>query len=465
MEKSCTFTTTTTITHETADTVSSASLVAVSEALARQLELEYLDEYLARQMQHTMDNFQDNNNNNNKDIVFSNKAMMSLLDDLKPDVEDCQIYLSDDNNDDDDDDDEQKSNKEDSKLPPIVALRRGRAICGAPQDQQQQQQQQHQSASFKNDTFSNSPPVARRIVVAPSSSSSSSLIPSPSCSSLQRALRHLEYGDTAHAAARKPSSLQRAILLGKRHRGGSNFAAAGGFPDDDDDDDYSALCLQQGLMYKTNDDDKDNDAAVAASEALAQQLQQELDREELLERQQLCHEAETLMHTSVTGRAWKFVEQVLALHEQYKQSGMLESNVIVPLATDDMVFWTEKLIQKQDSFRAKNRPTTVSLGFHFTNPTNLSQIRTNGLLTKQERQDRNINSTFNGSVYGDGVYTAEDVTVGSSGRYGDIGIICACLNGKEKMGGRNFDPPGDDGGGGDDDQDFSSLSRVLEWLF
>lgn len=397
--------------------------------------------------------------------------MSLFLDDLKPDVEDCQIYLSDDNDDDDADNDEQKSNKEDSKLPPTVALRRGPAKFGAPQNSssssssstiigfhQSDQQQQQQSASFKNDNLSNRP-----------SSSSSSLIPTPSCSSLQRALRRLEYGDTAAAgsggddgqlaasasAARKPSSLQRAILLGKRHRGGSNFAAAGGLPDDDGD--YSALCVQQGLMYKTNDDDKDDDAAVAASEALAQQLQQELDREDLLERQQLCREAETLMHTSVTGRAWKFVAQVLALHEQYKQSGMLESNFIVPLATDDMVFLVEKLIQRQDSFRAKNRPTTVSLGFHFTNPTNLSQIRTDGLLTKQERQDRNINSTFNGSAYGDGVYTAEDVTVGSSGRYGDIGIICACLNGKEKRGGRNFDPPGHDGGGDDDVQDCNVL--------
>jgi hypothetical protein len=455
MEKTCRFATTISTTTYDTDT-------AAAVALARQLEQEYLDEYLARHIQFTINmDIPDHQQGRDRKSTNNNKAM-SLLGDLKPDL-DCQIYLSDDDyyyDDDDDDDDEEKSNKEDSKPPAIVApiasnSSKGRASFGAAQTsssisnssssggggtirgqafhnpQQQQQQQQEHYTSLQTGTFSSPGIAAQRIVAPVSSTRATTTITLSSSSSLRRALLlehrggcgityapHTAFAAAAAAASaggagrlaaapppppKRPSSLQRALLLEKQH-------------------------------------------------AFAQQLQQQYDRE-LWEQEHSRLEAETLMHTSVTGRAWKFVEKVLALHDQYKQSGLLESHLIVPLATDDLVYLTEKFLRKQAALRVQNRPTTVTLGFHFTTSTNLSQIRSNGLLTKQERQDRNIHSTFNGSVYGDGVYIAADVTVGASGRYGDIGILCACLHGREKKNGKNFH----DGG---DDQDSNALKLV-----
>lgn len=51
----------------------------------------------------------------------------------------------------------------------------------------------------------------------------------------------------------------------------------------------------------------------------------------------------------------------------------------------------------------------------------------NGLLTFQERQTKGVFSRFNGSAYGDGVYTANNAH--AHNRYGEVGLLVARLKG------------------------------------
>ena len=55
-------------------------------------------------------------------------------------------------------------------------------------------------------------------------------------------------------------------------------------------------------------------------------------------------------------------------------------------------------------------------------------IRSNGLLTKAERNAKSINSRNHGSIFGDGIYAANYPT--SFARYGEQGLLVARLIGK-----------------------------------
>ena len=72
---------------------------------------------------------------------------------------------------------------------------------------------------------------------------------------------------------------------------------------------------------------------------------------------------------------------------------------------------------------------TVDIGYHWTRQENLDSIQTDGLLTKAERDSLGIAAHYNGSAYGDGVYTAGNPYKFSRQRYGDIGIMVARLQG------------------------------------
>ena len=46
------------------------------------------------------------------------------------------------------------------------------------------------------------------------------------------------------------------------------------------------------------------------------------------------------------------------------------------VATTDMVFMTERLLDLQDIFYAEGKPTQVDIAFHYTRNENLENIRT-----------------------------------------------------------------------------------------
>ncbi|GKY94347.1 hypothetical protein MPSEU_000400600 [Mayamaea pseudoterrestris] len=104
---------------------------------------------------------------------------------------------------------------------------------------------------------------------------------------------------------------------------------------------------------------------------------------------------------------------------------------IATVAIDDLVYLAERLIVKQNEFKATNVCSNICIGFHYTKPENMKHIRTNGLLTRMERSDKKIKAKFNGSAYGVGVYTASNpIAYRGAKQYGPICLIVARLKGE-----------------------------------
>ena len=159
-------------------------------------------------------------------------------------------------------------------------------------------------------------------------------------------------------------------------------------------------------------------------EYLAHRLQEELEREERAHREHLNGEHERKMVASHTGRAWKFVEKVFRLHRTKNYLTGVD-----PVAVDDMVFLAENMLRAQNEFRMKGLPWKVDIGYHYTKEENMARIKTDGLLSRAERHENQIKSSFNGEAYGPGIYTGNDCESFCS--YGKVGLIVARLKGLE----------------------------------
>ena len=164
---------------------------------------------------------------------------------------------------------------------------------------------------------------------------------------------------------------------------------------------------------------KDGDDAMLAS-----LLQEEEDK-----RASSQLEKRVYMLSTKTGRAFLFVKAVIDVVEQVGRT--VDHNVadkINAIATDDLVFLTENMLDAQDSFRMDGKPYTIDLGYHNTTKKNLERIKTDGLLTKKERTRFQIYSSYRGSYFGDGVYTANNPVAFKS--FGDTGLLVARLQGR-----------------------------------
>lgn len=135
-------------------------------------------------------------------------------------------------------------------------------------------------------------------------------------------------------------------------------------------------------------------------------------------------------------QAWKFVEKVFALHRELclqpvlgNALGNSQTCFCQPVAVDDMVEMAERLFEAQAVFDIERKPTHVDIGYHYTRSANLRKIRTHGLLTKAERFQKSVEPVhYNGSAFGDGVYTGSNPY--SHRSYGDVGLLVARLKGK-----------------------------------
>ncbi|CAB9523544.1 unknown protein [Seminavis robusta] len=192
-------------------------------------------------------------------------------------------------------------------------------------------------------------------------------------------------------------------------------------PSEDDDD--SVVLVHPYRHFATKEEQEMTDAKLAASlqsaetKARDHRKQQELD----------------FMKKSHAGRAVLLVEKVIALllKPEYVKEG------IEPLGRDDAVFLAEQLFamqaelqqkkisskksQKDDSAppkgarksnkkkaiapNTKEIPTHVSIGYHYTSQVNLDSIRTDGLLTIEDRQAATHTNMRNIAYFGNGIYT------------------------------------------------------------
>jgi deltex-like protein len=201
---------------------------------------------------------------------------------------------------------------------------------------------------------------------------------------------------------------------------------------DDDEDDGN-----QKLPAKRKPPNTEGDAA------LARRLQQKEDKK----RKKLEQNG---MQETTAGRAFLLVERILELHKQILQDpkvtkliaeGKVEQGAVHTIGRDDMVFLAEKLMECQEEYSKSNKPTHVSLTYHFTNEKNLQSIRQDGLLSYAERRANNI-QTQRRAFFGDGIYTATNPF--AFRHFGDVGILTAVLKGQEERvgssGGGSQDP-------------------------
>jgi len=138
--------------------------------------------------------------------------------------------------------------------------------------------------------------------------------------------------------------------------------------------------------------------------------------------------------SSVSKRACRLLEMVSALvDEMQKKLDPSIAQAIKPVAVGDLVYFTERMIEMQARFKREGKPTLVDVGYHYTRSTNMENIRQGGLMTRTERDASKINSSFNGAVHGDGVYTGNNPHAFHGFGRSDIGLLIARLKGQTKQ--------------------------------
>ena len=133
------------------------------------------------------------------------------------------------------------------------------------------------------------------------------------------------------------------------------------------------------------------------------------------------------MYDTIEGKAFLFVERVLEKHKELSAGSAVTDSLISPVARDDMTFMAERMFQEQQNFWSAGKPVRVDIAYHYTQSQNMDRIRTDGLMTHAERQAASVTSNYNGSVYGDGVYTGNGPFAFRA--YGDVGLIVARMKG------------------------------------
>ena len=201
--------------------------------------------------------------------------------------------------------------------------------------------------------------------------------------------------------------------------------------------------------HKLKYNEKDCEGAIAknADARIASQEQHVVDCDEALALA-LARDQEDVVNSassaSFTTKAWNFVQTVLEEHSKLQGHMASSNNNAVSLelvGIDDMLVLVERLAEAQAVFGFDQKMTHVDIGYHYTRGDNLHNIRSNGLLTRTERRAKGVDNNYNGSAWGDGVYTANNPHAFRNGNFGDTGLIVARLQGDRRpavLHGRSF---------------------------
>lgn len=158
-------------------------------------------------------------------------------------------------------------------------------------------------------------------------------------------------------------------------------------------------------MHRDDDTGGDN----TGDEAFARKLQAEDD---FISQIASPRQEQRRMMETIPGRAVLFVERIIRLVDEMNttntnsNSTHQNQHTVEPVTKDDMVYFAERLLRKQEEFQLNGIPFQVCIGYHYTNDANMQKIRENGLMTRQERATNQVvSSNTHGSVFGDGIYT------------------------------------------------------------
>eukprot|EP00984_Skeletonema_dohrnii_P013960 scaffold5845_cov73-Skeletonema_dohrnii-CCMP3373.AAC.2 len=140
-----------------------------------------------------------------------------------------------------------------------------------------------------------------------------------------------------------------------------------------------------------------------------------------------------LMTQSTDGKAVLAVQEIMSLvtetrniAKKYKNYNLV--NYIAAVTREDMFHFAKAMLELQQEFLKQRINGYIDVGYHYTASTHMANIRQHGLLTKKDRDSQRVNSTLHGSVFGDGIYTANNPDNFSS--YGNTGVLVARLTGK-----------------------------------
>lgn len=125
--------------------------------------------------------------------------------------------------------------------------------------------------------------------------------------------------------------------------------------------------------------------------------------------------------STIPDKAWSLVEAALTM----------QTESIQMIATDDIFFLAERLLEAQMEYKCRGINCYVDIAYHHTRSENLSTIKTDGLLSRNEREGKLIFSHFNGNTYGDGIYCSSDPFRHAGTRYGDTTLLVARMKGRE----------------------------------
>ena len=151
------------------------------------------------------------------------------------------------------------------------------------------------------------------------------------------------------------------------------------------------------------------------------------------------------MRTSNAGRSVLLVDKVIQIVERLQQgpsktgtTAKTTGEEIQPIGKDAAVYLAEKMLELQETFHTQGASTHVCLGYHYTNSANLDCIRTDGLLTIEDRTKTNNKNTKAVAYFGNGLYTATNQY--AFHQFGDVGLLVAVLRGKEQNIGKKPTP-------------------------
>ncbi|CAB9524731.1 expressed unknown protein [Seminavis robusta] len=187
---------------------------------------------------------------------------------------------------------------------------------------------------------------------------------------------------------------------------------------------------------KSPQDDLDHQIALAEANeehSATGSAQECYEEDHLIALAQAKKENEAAACLSVAGKAWNFVSAIVEEHRRIVASDVANKGLAADLrmetiGIDDMMFTSERLLETQAIFGlSETKDTRVDIGYHYTCSQNLEHIQANGLLTKADRDEKGVASNFNGSVWGDGVYSGNNPF--SFARFGDTGLLVARLHG------------------------------------
>ncbi len=111
---------------------------------------------------------------------------------------------------------------------------------------------------------------------------------------------------------------------------------------------------------------------------------------------------------------WNFVKSILDIHQRIQMSRK-QSNDIAPIATDAMFFVAKAMFDCRDRFALQDRPTNVSLAYHYTKECHVESIAENGLICSKRGK------------FGPGVYLCKNAMAFRS--RGPVGILVAIVKG------------------------------------